>query len=68
MPNVAQAAGLSFMASRRCPNSDRRRATTTTTRITKATAPAMKCDVLEFSAHEPMRKGGKFSDPEPKGA
>ena len=68
MPSVAQAAGLSFMASRRCPNSDRRTATTSATRITKATEPAMNWDVLELSASEPMRKGAKTSDPEPKGA
>ena len=66
MPSVAQAAGLSFMASRRRPNSDRLSVTTSTTRITKATDPAMNCEVLELSAREPMRKGATTSDPEPK--
>ena len=68
MPSVAHAAGLSFMARRRCPNWDRRRATTSRTRTPKATAPAMNCDLSDLSASEPMRKGGKTSVPEPKGA
>ena len=68
MPSVAHAAGLSFIARRRCPNSDRRKATTTRTRMAKTTAPAIICDFSEVSASEPMRKGAKASVPEPKGA
>ena len=42
MPRVAHAAGLSFMARSRWPNSLRRTQTTSSRHAAKATEPAMK--------------------------